>query len=186
MYLLGGRPPGATRTYPGTRAGVPALDVRPFAMPGRLVFAWHSPTWDGAIAFHDPTGQGEVLSTAYLLPPATFSDVVEQEMWRRPSVDHDLSEVLGRGRQVLGSGRYETLHLTGQLDGRPVVTFSADDPSALEPGEPAPAYLATIARGLRRSHGLSDDEIVDYLLGAAGIGANRSSLARSVSGPKVR
>jgi len=135
VYLLGGRPPGASRTYPGTRAGVPALDVRPFAMPGRLVFAWHSPTWDGAIAFHDPTGQGEVLSTAYLLPPATFSDVVEQEMWRRPGVDHDLSEVLGRGRQVLGPGRYETLHLTGELDGRPVVTFSADDPSALEPGE---------------------------------------------------
>ena len=34
--------------------------------------------------------------------------------------------------------------------------------------------------------GSADDEIVDYLLGAAGIGADRSSLARSVSGPSVR
>lgn len=140
-------------------------------MPGRLVFAWHSPTWGGAIAFHDPGGGAEVLSTAYRLTPASFSDVVEQEMWREPGVDHDLAEVLARGRQVLGPGRYETLHRTGTIDGRPVLTFSADDPSLLEPGEPAPAYLATIARGLRLTHGLTDDEVVDYLLTAAGIGS---------------
>ena len=150
-------------------------------MPGRLVFAWHSPTWDGSIAFHDPTGHGEVLSTAYLLPQATFSDVVEQEMWRQPGVEHDLSELLGTGRQVLGPGRYETLHRTGELDGRPVVTFSADDPAVLEPGQPAAAYLATMARGLRRSHGLSDDEIVDYLLRADGIAHDRAAVVRAIS-----
>jgi len=180
-YLLGGRPPGATRTYPGTRAGIPALDTRPYAMPGRLVFGWHSPTWDGSIAFHDPTGGGEVLSTAYLLPPASFSDVVEQEMWREPGADHDLSEVFGSGRQVLGPGRYETLHLTGELDDRPVVTFSADDPESLEPGEPAAAYLATMARGLRHTHGLDDDEIADYLLGAVGISHDRDMVLRSIA-----
>lgn len=132
-------------------------------MPGRLVFAWQSPTWGGAIAFHDPGGDREVLSTAYLLPRATFCDIVEQEMWREPVVDHDLAEVLGAGRQVLGPGRYETLHLAGELDGRPVVTFSAADPAALEAGQPAPGYLATMARGLRRSHGLTEAEITAYL-----------------------
>lgn len=132
-------------------------------MPGRLVFAWQSPTWGGSIAFHDPGGGGEVLSTAYLLSPATFSDVVEQEMWRDPVVDHDLAEVIGAGRQVLGPGRYETLHLIGELDGLPVLTFSAADPGQLEPGEPAAAYLATMARGLRRIHGLTETEITDYL-----------------------
>jgi len=140
-----------------------ALDVRPFPMPGRLVFAWHSPTWGGSIAFHVPAGDGEVLSTAYLLPRATFSDVVEQEMWREPGVDHDLAEVVGSGRQVLGPGRYETLHLTGELDGLPVVTFSAADPGQLEPGEPAAAYLATMARGLRHTHGLTEAEITAYV-----------------------
>ncbi len=168
-YLLGGCPPGATRTYPGTRAAAPALERRPFTMSGRLVFAWHSPTWGGAIAFHDPHGDGEVLSAAYRLPPATFSDVVEQEMRRDPGVDHDLAEVLAHGRQVLGPGRYETLHRTGELAGRPVLTFSSGDFSSLEPGEPAPAYVATIARGLRQTHGLGDDDIVDYLLAAEGI-----------------
>ncbi len=151
-------------------------------MPGRLVFAWHSPTWGGSIAFHDPGGDGEVLSTAYLLPRATFSDVVEQEMWRAPGADHDLAEVLGQGRQSLGPGRYETLHLTGELDGRPVVTFSAEDPSLLEPGPPAPAYLATMARGLRHAHGLDDDAIADYLLGASGIAHDRGTVLGAIAG----
>ena len=150
-------------------------------MPGRLLFAGHTPTWDGAIAFHDPSAPGEVLSTAYLLPTATFSDVVEQEMWRAPGVDHDLTEVIGSGRQVLGPGHYETLHRTGELDGRPVVTFSADDPSVLEPGRPAPAYLATMARGLRSLHGLSADEVVDYLLGADGIGHDREAVRAAIA-----
>ena len=133
-------------------------------MPGRLVFAWHSPTWGGSIAFHDPGGDNEVLTTAYLLPRATFSDILEQEMWRRPGVDHDLTEVVTSGRQVLGPGRYETLYLTGELDGRPVVTFSAPDPGGLEPGgEPAAAYLATMARGLRHSHGLTEGQAEAYL-----------------------
>jgi hypothetical protein len=150
-------------------------------MPGRLVFAWHSTTWHGAIAFHDPAGEGEVLSTAYLLPTATFSDVVEQEMWREPGADHDLAEVLGTGRQVLGPGRYETLHLTGELDGRPVVTFSADDPALLEPGSaPAPAYLATMARGLRRAHQLDDEAIADYLLLAEGIAHDRDTVLHAI------
>ena len=149
-------------------------------MPGRLVFAWHSPTWDGAIAFHDPGGDGRVLGTAYLLTPRMFSDVVEQEMWRQPGADHDLTEVLASRRHVLGPGRYETLHLTGELDGRPVLTFSASDPSTMEPGEPAPAYLATIARGLRQVHGLSDDEIVDYLLDAGGVAADRATLLAAI------
>jgi len=149
-------------------------------MPGRLVFAWHSPTWDGSIAFHDPEGDAEVLSTAYLLPAAAFSDVVEQEMWREPGAEHDLAEVIGTGRQVLGPGRYETLHRTGELDGRPVLTFSADDLSLLEPGPPAPAYLATMARGLRGLHGLADDAIADYLLTAHGITHDRAAILRAL------
>jgi len=160
---MGGCPPGATRTYPGTRDRSPALGTRPFAMPGRLVFAWRSPTWGGAIAFLDPDGDGQVLSTAYLLTRRMFSDVVEQEMRREPGADHDLTEVLARRRHELGPGRYETLHLTGELDGRPVLTFSAADLAALEPGEPAPAYVETMARGLRAVHGLTDAEIDAYL-----------------------
>ena len=76
-YLLGGCPPGATRTYPGTRARVPALDVRPFAMPGRLVFAWQSAD----------VGRG---------------DRVPRPDRRRPGAEHRLPAA---GRDLLGRGR---------------------------------------------------------------------------------
>ena len=81
MYLLGGRPPGASRTYPGTRAGVPALDVRPFAMPGRLVFAWHSPTWDGAIAFHGDAAQQLEDRVARLGVERGSRLVADEQLW---------------------------------------------------------------------------------------------------------
>ena len=85
---------------------------------------------------------------------------------------------------MLGPGRYETLHLTGELDGRPVVTFSAPDVAALGLRPPAAPYLATMARGLRRAHGLDDDEVVDYLLGCPGVvpGWSPTGLRSAVAG----
>jgi hypothetical protein len=167
-YLRGGCPPGATRTYPGTRDGGEALDARPLELSGRLCFAWESPTWGGGIAFYEAAGDTTVLARGYLLTPAQLSDVIEQEMRRVPGVDHDFAEVVGSGRQVLGPGRYETLHLAGEIDGRPVLTFGTEDVEVLGLRPPAPAYVATIARGLRRTHRLDDGAIVDYLLACPG------------------
>ena len=182
-YLRGGRPHGATRTDPGARDRAYPLDIRAFTMPGRLTFAWESPTWGGGIAFHEPDGDGPVLACAYLVTAGQLSDVLEQEMWREPGADHDLSEVVSARRHVLGPGRYETLHLAGELDGRPVVTFSTSDVEALGVRAPAAPYVATIARGLRRTHGLGDDEIVDYLLACRGVEPDwdRASLAAAVA-----
>ena len=108
-------------------------------------------------------------------------------MGRDPGADHDLAEVIGEGRQVLGPGRYETLHLTGEIEGRPVLTFSVDEPPEHGPegagddhDAPAPAYLATMARGLRRVHGLADDAIADYLLGAGGISHDRAAVLDAI------
>ena len=168
-YLRGGRPPGATRDYPGTRDRSPALEVRAAELPGRLFFAWDSPTWGGGIAFYDPDGDGAVLATAYLLTRRQFADVVEQEMWREPGAEHDLTEVLTHGRHQLGPGRYETLHLVGDLDGHPVLTFSCADPAGLEPNSPAPAYVRTMARGLRVVHGLDAAAITDHVLACPGV-----------------
>ena len=168
-YLHGGRPRGAARTYPGARDPADPLDVRPFRMPGELVFAWESPTWGGGIAFHEPDAGGEVLARAYLLTRRQLADVLEQEMRREPGADHDLSTLLETGRQVLGPGRYETLRVVGALDGRPVVSFGCADARALGVRAPAPAYLTTVARGLRSAHGLTDGEIAAYLLACPGM-----------------
>lgn len=132
-------------------------------MRGALVFAWESPTWGGGIAFHDADAAGEVLARAYLLTTRQLSDVLEQEMRRLPGADHDLSPLLAGGQHRVGPGRYETLRVVGALDGRPVVTFSCTDPGSLGLRPPAPAYVATLARGLRAAHGLTDPQIEAYL-----------------------
>ena len=170
-YLHGGCPPGATRSYPGAREPGDPLDERPFRMSGRLAFAWHSPTWDGGIAFHVPGEEGEVLARAYLLADRQFHDVVEQENWREPGADHDLAGVLRDGSAALGPGRYETLHLVGELDGHPVLTFSCPDVDLLGLNPPAAAYVETMARGLRDSHRLDDDQVSAYLSSCRGFTA---------------
>jgi hypothetical protein len=110
------------------------------------------------------SGAGRSLATAYRLTARQFSDVHAQEMWRVPGADLDLAPLLETGRHAVGPGRYETLHVAGELDGLPVLTFSAPDVAALGLRPPAPAYLATMVRGLRAVHELDDGEVVDYLL----------------------
>jgi hypothetical protein len=138
-------------------------------MPGALVFAWESPTWGGGIAFHDADAAGETLSRAYLLTSRQLSDVLEQEMWRTPGVDHDLGPLLESGLHALGPGRYESLRVVGVLEGRPVVTIGCADPRALGLRAPAAPYVATIARGLRSTHGLSVAEAAAYLAACPGV-----------------
>ena len=125
-------------------------------LPGRLSFAWESPTWGGGIAFFSPSPAGAVRATAYLVTARQFSDVFAQEMWREPGVDLDLAPVLAGGSHAVGPGRYETLHVAGTVDELPVLTFSCPDVAALGLRPPAAPYLATMVRGLRATHGLTD------------------------------
>lgn len=179
-YLHGGCPPGATRTYPGAREPADALDDRAFVVPGQVAFAWRSPTWGGGIAFLDAGAEGEALARAYLLTWRQMADVLEQEMWRAPGANLDAARLIDDGRLQLGPGRYETLHLVGELDGRPVVTFTAPDIDALGIRAPADAYLATMARGLLAAHGLTAGAVADYLAGCRGVGRTRDELLEAL------
>ena len=84
-------------------------------------------------------------------------------MRREPGGDLDLGQVLRDRRHSYGPGRYETLHLLGEVDEAPVLTFTAPPGHGLAPNAPSPAYVATIARGLRECHGLSEGEIEVYV-----------------------
>jgi hypothetical protein len=168
-YLQGGRPEGATRTYPGARdESHPAADA-PFALPGQVFFGWHSPTWDGGIAFYDAGSSGQALARAYLITEGQFADVAAQEMHREPGSDLDLSTVLAERRHSVGPGRYESLHLVGEMGGHPVITFTSPDDAELPHNPPSEPYLAMVARGLRETHEQSEDELADYLLGCPGV-----------------
>ena len=174
-YLSGGRPAGAARTYPGARNPSQPRDDRPLLLPGRIFFAWESPTWGGGIAFYDADGLAgdgrgpdTVYARAYRIAADQFFDLAAQEMRREPGSDLDLGQVLRDRRHSYGPGRYETLHLVGEIDGTPVLTFTAPPGHGLVGNPPTAAYVDTVARGLRECHGLGEAEIEAYLDGARG------------------
>ncbi|RKN42782.1 histone deacetylase [Micromonospora endolithica] len=184
FYLAGGCPPGGLRTYPGCRDPRPPSRTRPVTLPGGIYFAGESRAWTGGMAFYDPGLPGAAAARAYLLDVGQFADVAAQEMHREPGADLDLVDVaVASGRATLGPGRYETLICPGRLDGIPLLTFTAPWTAAdVKWRAPAPAYLATIARGLREAHGWDVDRIAGYLLDRPGIAGTweRESLARSL------
>ena len=167
-YLQGGRPEGATRTYPGARdQSHPAADA-PFALPGQVFFGWHSPTWDGGIAFYD---RGVGPGAGPRLPHHRGAVRRRRGPGDAPRAgeDLDLSTVLAERRHSVGPGRYESLHLVGELGGHPVITFTSPDDAELPHNPPSEPYLAMVARGLRETHEHSEDELADYLLGCPGV-----------------
>jgi hypothetical protein len=135
-----------------------------------MLFGGASTTWGGGTAFYDARVFGRTLARAYRVTPTQFADVAAQEMHREPGEDLDLTEVMTHARHEVGPGRYETLHLVGELDGEPVLTFTARHPRKLPRHAPSPAYLTMLARGLGESHGLSGAQVVEYLLGRPGLG----------------
>ncbi len=168
-YLQGGRPDGATRDYPGARDRTVPSKVEPVMLAGSVFFAWESPTWGGGIAFYDPAGPGTSYGRAYLVTAGQFADVAAQEMHRIPDADLDLTGLLADGHTLLGPGRYERLLVVGEIDGLPVVTFTASwTQDEIELNPPVARYLQLMAAGLRDGHHLDDDEIVAYLLARPG------------------
>lgn len=181
-YLGGGQAPGTRRSVPGARDGTAPVQERPVLVPGRMFFGWTSATWGGGVSFLDAAADDTAYGRAYLLTEEQFADVAAQEMHHPPGEDLELAEVLAKRRHTFGPGRYETLQLLGELDGVPMLTFTVDDPERLQPNKPVPAYLATIARGLRHTHGLESAEILDYLGTRPGIGAWTGDTLRSAVG----
>jgi hypothetical protein len=182
-YLGGGRPEGARRTYPGARDRTQPADDRAMTLPGEMFFAGESPTWGGGIAFYDADSPGPTLARAYLVSEQQFADVAAQERRELPGEDLDLSHVLEHSRHHLGPGRYEALHLVGELEGLPVLTFTTPDPAALQRNPPVPTYLATLVAGLRETHDLTDEQITDYLVARPGVSPqwDRARIADLVS-----
>ena len=157
-YLVGGRPPGARRTYPGARDHAPPVADAAVELPGRLYFAGESSVWGGGVAFYDHDAPGPTPARAYLITIDQFVDVAAQEMHRHPSADdplaHVLAEGLPDGRHVAGPGRYETLIMVGTREGLPMLTFTAPHGSVeVTHTPPRPNYLAMLADGLREAHG---------------------------------
>ena len=165
FYLNGGTPPGGRRSYPGCRDSSPPRRTLPVMMPGGVYFALESAAWTGGMALYDPDLPDEAAARAYLISTGQFADVAAQEMYRAPGVDLNvLDDVVTRGRVQVGDGRYETLVYGGDLDGSPLITFTAPwRATTIELNPPAAPYLAMLATGLHESHRWSAEQITAYL-----------------------
>ncbi|MCX2734274.1 histone deacetylase [Saccharopolyspora sp. NFXS83] len=168
-YLEGGTPPGGRRACPGCRDPRPPRRTAGHRVAGGVYFATESLAWGGGRAFLDPELEGSAALRAYLVTPGQFADVVAQEMYREPGTDLDLREVRRTGRDVLGPGRYETLLHVGDLDGHPVLTFTASWSSADVPlVAPSAAYLRMLLGGLRAGQGWDLGTAARYLAALPG------------------
>jgi hypothetical protein len=179
-YIQGGRPPGAAREYPGCRN--PAMPARsiPVELTGAMYFATESPVWGGGRAFYDPQVSGRVLARAHLVTTDQFSDIAAQEMYREPGAGLDLVDVLAQGRVVLGEGRYETLVCAGQIDGLPVLTFTA--PWGVQDVEwvpPSAAYVRFLASGLLTAGAWGVEAVASYVAACPGAAGHWSEQAIS-------
>ncbi|WP_371775881.1 histone deacetylase [Streptomyces sp. NBC_01438] len=168
-YIEGGRPPGAGRAHPGCRdRRMPSRSV-PVEMRGALYFATKSTVWGGGRAFYDPEQEGRVLARAHLVSASQFADIAAQEMYRSPGEDLDLGPVLRSGVARLGDGRYETLVCAGQLDGLPVLTFTAPwRAEEVTPVPPSRAYVRLLAAGLLEAGAWDMDTVAAYIASSRG------------------
>jgi hypothetical protein len=168
VYLRGGRPVDGARDYPGSRN--PAVPDRAEAMtiPGGIRFVATSSVWGGGMAIYDPHADGDVAARAYLITAEQFVDVLAQETRSAPGLDIDLTPVHETGWHSIGPGRYQTLALLGTRDGLPMLTFTSADVGDHPVNAPSASYLATMAAGLRESHGWAGDRIGTYLAGFPG------------------
>jgi hypothetical protein len=164
-YLTGGRPPGARRTYAGSRdRTAPRRDVG-LSLPGGLVFAGRSTVWGGSLAFYDSAAQGGLAARAYLVTFGQFSDVVAQEA--RQPIGANLV-LRGPERQwPAPSGVYETVVHIDDLEGFPMLTITSLQD--LVPSPPSTPYLRTILGGLGEAFQWSVDLRTDYLMRARGV-----------------
>lgn len=151
-YLRGGRPPGAHVTYPGARDGTLPRAEAGIELPGAIYFAGDSKVWGGGMAFYDHQVPGPTPAKAYLVTAAQFADIAAQEMHRLPHADSPAESLVldlpVGSAYAVGPGGYETLLILDEVDGIPVVTFTAPhgstDVAHTQPSEP---YLAMLRTG---------------------------------------
>jgi hypothetical protein len=129
-----------------------------------LWFGGESVIWGGGRAYvdHRLDEVPATLARAWLLTQEQWADVHALESGRDPDDLLDPACVASGECRPVGDGRYDVLvGLGAHDDGVPVVTFTG--PPFGDPTRPAADYLRAIALGLREAHGLSVEQVVDYL-----------------------
>ena len=168
VYLAGGTYGEQGTDHHGARDATPARGWRHLEVAHQLRFARESRRWGGGVAFLDPArGSGRGVVRCWDLTVEQFADVAAQENGLTPGdVELDLDAVVARGEADMTDRWYGRALSLGELDGRPVVTFTS--PQNAEPSPPGQPYLSVVAAGLVEI-GWDAPAIAGYLASCPGV-----------------
>lgn len=170
-YLVGGSYGDSDREHVGARDPAAPRDARILEVPHQLRFGRESSRWGGGVAFLDPrSGSGGAVVRCWDVTSQQFGDVAAQENGLLPGeLEIDIEAVVETGSVDLADRWYGRALLLGELEGRPVVTFTcAEVPVVSTPGQP---YLEVIVRGLLEAEALTVDQVPAYLHSCPGVAA---------------
>jgi len=172
-YINGGTPPGALRNFVGCSDKSKPKDSKPFSIDHEMYFAKESPTWSGGgISFLKPERDKTIqtLGRTYLINSSQFIDLVRQELKFEGEIVIDFKELFEKGSyNCMTDGRYGLLLYLGEIEGKPVVSFTSEVYLGNEINPPHEAYLSTIIKGLREIYDLNTTEIIKYFENKTGI-----------------
>ncbi|GAA4311173.1 hypothetical protein GCM10023115_33290 [Pontixanthobacter gangjinensis] len=172
-YISGGTPPGALKHFTGCEDTTKPKDRASISIPHEMYFAKESPTWNGGgICFLDPERNKKIntLGRRYLISSGQFIDLVRQELKFEGRLHIDFQELIEHGSyDCMNQGRYGMLLYLGEIEGRPVITFTSETYLEDEINKPDKAYLNTIIKGLQETYDITDGELKEYLGNKTGV-----------------
>lgn len=170
-YIKGGKPEGSSKVEVGCKDKSLPLKEATYMMHLPLYFAKNSVRWQKqGVAFIGLKRDEKyhTYSRKYLITVDQFLDVVKQEN-NQADLDIDLAELIKNGVMTYRDSWYGTLLYLGDVDGYPIVTFTADWDLDVPLNKPSEEYLSMIIKGLRRTLELEKDVIVDYISSKPGV-----------------
>lgn len=172
-YINGGTPPGAVKNFVGCTDKTQPKESRKISIGHEMYFAKESVTWSGGgICFlkaeEDP--EVETFGRTYLITSGQFHDLVKQELIAKENIEIDFEKLVKEGSYTcMEGGRYGELLYLGELEGKPVVTFTSKVFLKDEINPPNPAYLSTIISGLLEIYDFNESQLTEYFQNKTGI-----------------
>ncbi|TBW27077.1 hypothetical protein [Gramella sp. KN1008] len=172
-YINGGIPPGAVRNFAGCADKTKPGESRKISIPHEMYFAKESVTWNGGgICFLKPKEDSniETLGRPYLINSGQFKDLVRQELKFEGELIIDFKRLVKDGfYNCMTDGRYGLLLYLGEIEGKPVVSFTSEKFLKDEINAPNRAYLETIVNGLMEIYDLDESQLIEYFRQKKGI-----------------
>lgn len=174
-YIKGGKLTENNREYDGCKNKDFTGVHKKMIINYTLYFSKKSGSWRGGVAFIDtiPT-KIKTFARMYLVTDEQFIDILKQENSKPLSTKVSFDINKAKSKVVYNppglSGWYDKVIYLGENEGHSIFTFTTGNKTDYM--APSEDYLKVIARGLRDTHNLTLQEIVNYLIDKPGISGN--------------